>query len=162
MDIPEIIKCDRKNNSTISFIILFLYRIENLLYKNNHRIILRFARILHFIVSVILNIDAQISYEAQLGCNIRLPHRASGVVISHKARIGNNVTIYHQVTIGINERKPIDQQRIIIGDNCYLSTGCKIISCVVGKNCKIAPNAVVFKDILPNNLVYCVNETKPL
>jgi len=35
-----------------------------------------------------------------LGAGIRLPHRAHGVVIHPLTRIGANVTIYHNVTIG--------------------------------------------------------------
>lgn len=38
-------------------------------------------------------------------------------------------------------------------DNCYFSTGCKILSCTVGESCKIGPNAVVFKD-LPVGFLY--------
>ena len=74
-------------------------------------------------------------------------------MISSKASIGNGVTIYHQVTVGVNENLPIERQSICIGDNCYLSTGAKVISCHVGDNCKIGPNAVVWKDIPDNSLV---------
>ena len=112
------------------------------------------------ILYLILRINEQISYEAKIGNNIRLPHCAMGVVISSKAIIGDNVTIYHQVTIGVNENKPEDKKQVEICDNCYLSTGCKIISCKIGINCKIAPNAVVYKDLPPNTMCYPVNETK--
>lgn len=108
----------------------------------------------------LLGIDAQISYKAVLGDYIRFPHKAMGVVISPKAIIGNHVSIFHHVTIGVNESLPKDRQKIEIGNNCYLSTGCKIISCKVSDNCRIAPNAVVYKDLPSNSLVYPVNEVK--
>lgn len=106
--------------------------------------------------------DAQISYKATLGNYIRLPHRAMGVVISSKAIIGNHVTIFHHVTIGVNEGLTKEKRKIEIGDNCYLSAGCCIISCKVSENCKIAPNAVAYKNIPPNTLVYSDNQMKCL
>ena len=106
-----------------------------------------------------LQIDSQISYKAVIGYNIRLLHRGNGVVISAKAILGNNLTIYHQVTIGINENKPVSEQTIVIKDNCYLSAGCKVISCTIGENCKIGPNAVVYKD-LPSGSLYVSSNIK--
>ena len=85
-----------------------------------------------------------------------------GVVISPKAIIGNHVSIFHQVTIGANESLPKDKQKIVIGNYCYLSAGCKVISCNVSDNCKVAPNAVVYKDVPPNSLIYSLNEIKKL
>lgn len=107
-----------------------------------------------------LRLDAQIYYEAQIGHHIRLPHSAMGVVISSKAVVGNYVTLFHQVTLGVNESKPIAEQTIIIGDNCYLSAGCKIISCKLSEGCKVSPNTCVYKDLSANTLCFNVNETR--
>ena len=55
-----------------------------------------------------------------------------------------------QVTIGgtTNENGPI---AAIIGDNCFLGAGCKILGEVkIGNNVKIGANAVVLDDI-PDN-----------
>lgn len=109
---------------------------------------------------IFLNVDVQISYKAELGKNIRLLHKGTGVVISSKAKIGDNCTILHQVTIGINEAKK--NQNITIGNNCFLGTGAKIISCNVCDYCKIGANAVVIKDILNPSIVYCLNEVKQI
>jgi serine O-acetyltransferase len=70
--------------------------------------------------------------------------------------IGNNITIYHLVTIGVNENKCFKKDRncVVIEDNCYISAGAKIISARVGKNCKIGANAVVFEDIPDNSMVF--------
>ena len=109
-----------------------------------------------------MGLDAQISYKAELGDWIIAHHRAMGVVISSKAIIGNHVTFLHRVTIGVNESRSAEKQRIIIGDNCYLSTGCVIISCELGDNCKVAPNAVVYNDVPSGMLCYANNERKKL
>ena len=151
---------DKKNNSFRSFMVLFMYRIMNKAYNDRHfGIRLFFLRVIKEIVYFILSLDAQISYKAVIGDNIRLPHSARGVVISSKAVICDNTTIYHQVTIGINERKSIDKQRVVINENCYLSVGCKVISAEVGKNSVIGANAVVFKDLPENSLVVSQNLT---
>lgn len=86
------------------------------------------------LLKVLLNINCQISYKANIGNNIRLPHIREGVVISSKATIGDNVTIFYQVTIGVKENLPLDTQAIIIGDNCYLSVGSNVISCKLENN----------------------------
>lgn len=78
------------------------------------------------------------------------PHGLNGIVIHHKARIGNRCMIMQQVTIGgtTNENGPI---AAIIGDNCFLGAGCKILGEVkIGNNVKIGANAVVLDDI-PDN-----------
>ncbi|MCM3600624.1 serine acetyltransferase [Robertmurraya korlensis] len=76
-----------------------------------------------------------------------LPHGLNGIIISHYAKIGTNCTIYQQVTIAESK----DGKAAIIGDNCLIGAGAKIIGDVkIGKNVKIGANAVVLKDI-PDN-----------
>lgn len=148
------IKIDKKNNSFKSFIVLLFYRLMNYSYKTKHiGIRLAFLKVLKEIVFSIIGVNAQISYKAEIGDNIKLPHSAIGLVISGLAKISDNQIIYHQVTIGVNDNLPLNKQGIIIKENCLLSAGCKIISSTVGKNCKIGPNAVVYKD-LPNNSLW--------
>ena len=111
-------------------------------------------------IKIILNINCQISYKACIGSNIRLLHIGEGVVISSKAIIGNNVTIYHQVTLGINEFLPVEEQRVVVGCDCYISTGAKIISCIISDGVTIGPNAVVYKDVPSNYKVFSSNLIK--
>ena len=155
----DYIKKDYQNNSKRSFIILLLYRVMHYCYKKNLSILLFICKIIRFLAYFFLRINAQISYEASIGYDIRLPHSADGVVISSYAIIGNHETIYHQVTIGINEKITESSRKVIVRDNCYLSVGCKVISCVVSEGCKIGPNAVCYKDISPNSILVCKSET---
>ena len=145
MKFTSIIFEDFINNSFRSFLILFFYRILHFLYTKKYFLFLKIVNIIFEILKILFNLNAQISYKAKIGRNIRLPHIGFGVVISSKAVIGNNVTIYHLVTIGINEKKK--EQFVIIEDNVYISTGAKIINCKVGKHSIIGPNAVVYKNI---------------
>ena len=154
----EYIKRDFKINSFRSGMILCVYRITNYLHNRYNnligQILIKLTSVIWELAKVILNINSQISYKAIIGANIRLPHVGDGVIISSKATIGNNVTVYHQVTIGINEFLKPEDQKITIGDNCYLSAGCKIISCTLGENVRVGPNAVVYEDMNKNSKIF--------
>ncbi|SIR46694.1 LbetaH domain-containing protein [Halanaerobium kushneri] len=147
------IKKDFKINSFKSGIILFFYRLRNYTFLKDKKIMLLILNYFYKLLKVILNINSQISYKAKIGSNIRMPHMGQGVVISSKSIIGNNVTIFHQVTIGINENLKGKNQEIYIGNNCYISAGAKIISSKMGDNVVVGPNAVVYKDVENDSVV---------
>lgn len=146
------LKVDRKNNSRKSFLVLFFYRLMHMAYERKLSVLLFLLSVIKGVVYFLFRIDSQISYKAKIGWDIRFPHSAMGVVISSYAEIGNHITIYHQVTVGINENLPSDLRRVVIEDGCYLSVGCKVINSVVGERSKIGPNAVVYKDLPADSL----------
>jgi len=81
----------------------------------------------------------------QAGPGLRLPHCARGVVLHHTVRIGAEATIYHQVTIGVRDRRPA---AAIIGNNVSIGAGAKILGpLTVGDNCHVGANAVVITDV---------------
>ena len=95
---------------------------------------------------------------AKIGKNLFIDH-GMGVVIGETSEIGNNVTIYHMVTLGgISPRINSNDQRHIkrhptLKDNVVVGSGAQILGpVVVGKNSKIGANAVVTKDV-PENAV---------
>lgn len=105
--------------------------------------------------------NIEIYPECELG-NILIPH-CVGIVIGRTAKIGNNVTIMPNVVIGAKyspkESNPQGRRHAIIGDNCILGTGCKIIGAIeIGKNCTIGANAIVSKSIPDNSVVVNVNQ----
>ena len=152
------LKAEKNINSHKSYVILRNYRIGHFFYVYHNRMISKLMLCLLTIIREIkyslYNIDAQIPYAAVLGNNIKLPHSASGVVVSAKAIIGDNVTIFQQVTIGVNEARDTADQKIIIGNDVLISAGAKIISCRIGNNCRIGANAVVVKDLPDNSICY--------
>ena len=86
-----------------------------------------------------------------------LPHGIKGIFVMDKAIIGENVTIYQQVTIGINR---INEQGPTIGNNCFIGAGAKIIGNIkIGNNVKIGANAVVFEDV-PDNSTVVLNKPR--
>ena len=82
-----------------------------------------------------------------------------GVVIGETYEIGENVTIYHNVTLGgISPSINSDDQRNVkrhptLLDDVVVGSGAQILGPVtIGKNSKIGANAVVTKDV-PDNAV---------
>jgi len=76
------------------------------------------------------------------------------VVIGETSDIGDNVTIYHNVTLGgispsINANEQRDLKRHpTLQDNVVVGSGAQILGpVVVGKNSLIGANAVVTKDV---------------
>ena len=96
--------------------------------------------------------------KAKIGKNLFIDH-GMGVVIGETSNIGDNVTIYHMVTLGgISPSENSNDQRNIkrhptLMDNVVVGSGAQILGpVVVGKNSKIGANAVVTKDV-PENAV---------
>ena len=113
------------------------------------RIISQFSRFLTGI---------EIHPKAKIGENLFIDH-GMGVVIGETSEIGNNVTIYHMVTLGgISPSINSDDQRNskrhpTLMDNVVVGSGAQVLGpVVVGKNAKIGANAVVTKDV-PENAV---------
>jgi len=95
---------------------------------------------------------------AKIGKNLFIDH-GMGVVIGETSEIGDNVTIYHMVTLGgispsINSYDQRQTKRHpTLMDNVVVGSGAQILGpVVVGKNSKIGANAVVTKDV-PENAV---------
>ena len=97
------------------------------------------------------------------------PHGLSGVFISNQARIGKNVVIMHQVTIGSNTTIGSKHNGSpTIENGVFIGAGAKIIGKItVGENSRIGANAVVVKDTPPNSVTVFKNiesivKTEPL
>jgi len=113
------------------------------------RIISQFSRFLTGI---------EIHPKAKIGKNLFIDH-GMGVVIGETSEIGDNVTIYHMVTLGgISPSIDSDNQRDVkrhptLKDNVVVGSGAQVLGpVVVGKNAKIGANAVVTKNV-PENAV---------
>jgi len=101
----------------------------------------------------------EIHPKAKIGKNLFVDH-GMGVVIGETSEIGDNVTIYHMVTLGgISPSVNSDDQRNIkrhptLMDNVVVGSGAQILGpVVVGKNAKIGANAVVTKDVQENSVM---------
>lgn len=101
----------------------------------------------------------EIDSSTKIGGGLRIPH-LQGIVISKNAVIGNDCTVFHQVTIGVNEKKSVNDAPYI-GNNVYIGVGAKIIGNIqVGNNVTIGANAVVTQDVPDNATVTGFNKIK--
>jgi serine O-acetyltransferase len=76
-----------------------------------------------------------------------------GVVIGETSVIGNNVTMYHGVTLGGVSLKK-GKRHPTIGDDVVIGAGAQILGAItVGSCSRIGANAVVVKDVPPDSVV---------
>lgn len=109
-------------------------------------------------VFVFYPLGIEIPFSCKIGPGLRLPHQ-NGIVFQGATELGEEVTVYHQVTIGENERSA-RRGGAIVGDRVYIGAGAKIIGRVmVGDDATIGANAVVVKDVPPRATVICRQET---
>lgn len=89
---------------------------------------------------------------AQIKGSLFIDHGA-GVVIGETAEIGNNVTIYHGVTLG-GTGKETGKRHPTVGDNVIIGSGAKILgSITIGDNVKVGANSVVLKNVESNSTI---------
>jgi serine O-acetyltransferase len=101
----------------------------------------------------------EIHPKAKIGKNLFIDH-GMGVVIGETSEIGDNVTIYHMVTLGgISPSINSNSQREIkrhptLKDNVVVGSGAQILGpVIIGENSKIGANAVVTKNVEPNAIM---------
>jgi serine O-acetyltransferase len=89
---------------------------------------------------------------ATIGRGFFIDH-GMGVVIGETAEIGENVTLYHGVTLGGVSWEKI-KRHPTLGDNVVIGSGAKILGpFTVGKDSKVGSNSVVVKEVPPNSTV---------
>ncbi len=130
---------------------VFFHQISNFFYKAGFDLI---ARIISQTIRFFTGIE--IHPGAKIGKNLFIDH-GMGVVVGETSEIGDNVTIYHNVTLGgsspsiDSERQRHEKRHPTIGNDVVIGSGAQIIGPIkVGNNSRIAANAVVVKDVPEN------------
>jgi serine O-acetyltransferase len=89
---------------------------------------------------------------ARIGDKFFIDH-GMGVVIGETAEIGDNVTLYHGVTLGGVTWDKV-KRHPTVEDNVVIGSGAKVLGpFTVGKNAKIGSNSVVVKEVPQNSSV---------
>ena len=120
---------------------LLIYKLANILWKLK---LTFFAKTISYLARVLTGIE--IHPAAKIGKHLFIDH-GHGVVIGETSAIGNNVLIYHGVTLGgtsLNKgkRHPTIEDEVIIG------AGAKILGPIrIEKGARVGANAVVTKDV---------------
>ncbi len=84
---------------------------------------------------------------ATIGEGLFIDH-GMGIVIGETAEIGNNVTLFHGVTLGGIGGEKGEKRHPTVGDDVLIGAGAKILGPItIGKGAKIGANAVVLEDV---------------
>jgi serine O-acetyltransferase len=123
------------------------YRIAHQLWKWNLKAL---ARALSHFARWLTGIE--IHPAAKIGKGFFIDH-GMGVVIGETAEIGDDVLIYHGVTLGGRSLKK-GKRHPTIGNNVVIAAGAKLLGAItVGDGARIGPNAVVRQDVPPGAVV---------
>ncbi|MBO9489211.1 serine O-acetyltransferase [Endozoicomonas sp. G2_1] len=123
---------------------IWLHRVSHKLWRNNWKWLARslstFSRWLT---------GVEIHPGATLGRRFFIDH-GMGVVIGETAEIGNDVTLYHGVTLGGTSWKE-GKRHPTLGDNVVIGAGAKVLGPItIGNGGKVGSNSVVVKDVPEN------------
>lgn len=129
---------------------ILIYRFSHFLWE--HKLCL-IARIISQVGRFLTGVE--IHPAAKIGYGFMIDH-GMGVVIGETTEIGNNVTLYHDVTLGgrkmydENGRK-LAKRHPTVKDGVIIGSGAQILGPItLGENVKIGSNAIVIHDI-PDN-----------
>lgn len=147
-DLNNIMENDPAARSLIEVAILYpsihavsLYRIAHFFY--NKRLFF-LARLISQLGRFFTGIE--IHPGAKIGKGLFIDH-GMGVVIGETAEIGDNVTIYHGVTLG-GTGKDKGKRHPTVGNNVTIGSGAKVLGPIfIGDNSKIGANSVVLVDV---------------
>lgn len=153
-DIDNIVKNDPAARNGLEVVILYpivhvmiLYRIAHVLYNKKMFFLARLiSQLGRFLTGI------EIHPGAKIGKGFFIDH-GMGVVIGETAEVGDNVTLYHGVTLG-GTGKDTGKRHPTVGNNVIIGSGAKILGpIVIGDNSKVGSNSVVLKDIPENSTV---------
>ena len=147
-DLERVLNEDPAAKSKIEVFLLYpcihalvSYRIAHFLYLNKMFFLARLiSQLSRFFTGI------EIHPGAKIGKGLFIDH-GMGVVIGETAEVGDNVTLYHGVTLG-GTGKDTGKRHPTIEDDVLIGTGAKVLGPItVGKGAKIGSNAVVLKNV---------------
>lgn len=126
---------------------LWMHRIAHYLWLHRSKIA---ARILASLNRFFTGIE--IHPAARIGKGFFIDH-GMGVVIGETAVVGEDVTIYHGVTLGGTALHK-GKRHPTVGDRVTIGAGAKVLGNIaIGSDSRIGANAVVVKNVPPNSVV---------
>lgn len=129
------------------FHILIFHRIAHFLYRYK---LFFLARLISQIGRFFTGIE--IHPGAKIGKRLFIDH-GMGIVIGETAEVGNDCTIYHQVTLG-GTGKDKNKRHPTVGNNVMIGAGSKVLGPIkIGNNVKIGAGSVVIHEVEDNATV---------
>jgi serine O-acetyltransferase len=121
------------------------HRVANALWRRDWRYT---ARFLSFVARMFTQVD--IHPGATIGRRLFIDH-GCGVVIGETAEVGDDVTLYHGVTLGGTSWNP-GTRHPTLEDGVVVGAGAKILGPItVGRESRVGANSVVIQDV-PGNM----------
>ena len=112
------------------------------------------ARILNLLAGLVSGIE--LPWKTAIDSGLALTH-GKGIVVNVNTSIGNNVTLFHGVTLGQRDAIAKDGTRKtsypVIEDDVWIGPYAIIVGARIGKGSRIAGGAYIFEDIPPHCVV---------
>lgn len=126
---------------------LFWHRISHFLHGHKFYFL---ARVISQIVRFFTGIE--IHPGAKIGKGFFIDH-GMGVVIGETTKIGDNVTLFQEVTLGGTGREK-GKRHPTVGNNVTIAAGAKVLGNIkIGDNAVIGAGSVVIRDVPPDSTV---------
>jgi serine O-acetyltransferase len=153
-DIRSVFDRDPAARSTLEVLLCYAglhaiwdHRIAHWFWEHNMKLLARMlSQLSRFFTGI------EIHPGAVIGRRFFIDH-GMGVVIGETAEIGNDVTMYHGVTLGgVSTQK--GKRHPTIGDGVVIGAGAKILGAIeIGSGSRVGANAVVVDEIPPDSVV---------
>jgi serine O-acetyltransferase len=126
---------------------LWGYRLAHWIWQHDLKLVGRlFSQLVRSLTGI------EIHPAAQIGHGLFIDH-GMGVVIGETAEIGEDVTLYHGVTLGGTSIEK-GKRHPTLGDRVVVGAGAKVLGAItIGDDTRIGANAVVVKSVPPNSVV---------
>lgn len=153
-DIQSIYDRDPAARSTLEILLsypglhaIWGYRIAHWLWNHRLKLLARWlSHAFRFLTGIEIHPGAKISHKFFID-------HGMGVVIGETAEVGENVTLYHGVTLGGTSLEK-GKRHPTLEDNVVVGAGAKVLGAItIGAGSRIGANAVVVKPVPANSVV---------
>jgi serine O-acetyltransferase len=126
---------------------VWLHRVEHALWEAEHRLL---ARALSQVTRLLTGVE--IHPAAEVGRRVFIDH-GMGVVVGETARIGDDVHMYHGVTLGGDDPRPV-KRHPTVHDGVTLGANATLIGDIeIGRGATVGAGAVVVGDVAADTTV---------
>jgi serine O-acetyltransferase len=145
---------DPAARSTMEVLLCYSWLHARIFHQLSHRLwragLLLPARVVSHLSRWLTGIE--IHPAARLGRRLIIDH-GMGVVIGETAEVGDDVYLYHQVTLG-GTSSLRGKRHPTVGNGVIIGAGAQVLGAItIGDNARIGANAVVVRDVPPDTTV---------
>lgn len=126
---------------------LWAHRVSHWLWCHGLRLVARFhSQVIRLLTGI------EIHPGAQVGHRLFIDH-GMGVVIGETTIVGDDVTIYQNVTLG-GTGKEKGKRHPTVGNSVFIGSGAKLLGNItIGQNCRVGAGSVVLHDVPDNSTI---------